>query len=1375
MCPSFRIAIVILVAFLPADLSAHVPHDVITAMAVPPDMDPDARWWLLAEHYEVNDLYSSDDGGITWQPSTGACLADFLSDAATRDDGAVVLLGEGRTWWWSEADEAWNPVTNPIEPDTMAGGDQIFLGNHEGVWALDDDGTATQLWSGAAVLRLDEGAGGVVALLEGDALLFYRGEGWQRIETPRGIISATLDEQYVYVGRDDGSVWRRSDGQWEECGISPFVDWNPDHTQIVRLASDGDVLALAHADIGPAISTDHCVTWEGQAAPMEIAWIDEIGPDDYYCWTDLDGAFTALTVGFGGVVVAGYDGAAARWGGTWYHQPLKGGDYPRGVSFSRSFDDDGEAIIAAYGCGIAVTRDWGASWECPGVGLTMPAAQDVEVPVFADGSVPSYGLSDRTPAVSFDDGMSWSVLDGPWERSVHWLDIGPGNRLWAMGTETDNDIYPGDLMVTLDDGITWNAVEGLAVAGDGQVVGVFDYGDLVIAWTGRRAGADVDNSVYLSTDGAATFTRLHEFDGDISDATPWPIDDPERVVTVGREGIAFGWDGDWTWAQLPEDAAITRFIVAADDGTLVASTRTERLLRSHDGGETWEDMGVQLYGQVEALDVRPDFAIHPQVLASTPSGLFAVDEDGTYLRWFGLQQVDDNTDFVFCTADCTVEDRADAALGTVTLVPPGNGIAAWLRGSTVRVIGQSDTEARVELLVDETSFGSWTVEPGELGQVLAEVNDLQVTMHLVELDVIEGDAVHIDAFAGLETTFSMEASTDSGPDDTGLHDVTDGSCGGCNSGATGMSHFLLMFAPLLVRRKRRGPGISRLFRSPPDTLPFSLPSPKRPGEPWRVRRRGGSRRSAQLLPLLFLLSCSGTHLLWVDAQESPSLASSSEATEPTALWLNEVMTDNDSTVMDERLEFPDWLEIYNGGDSSVELGRISLEDSSGTSWSGGNGSLQPGELLLLWADGSVDGAHGLPFRLSSDGERLTLLLDGEPVDRLATGYMQGDTSWARFPDGGSWAITAAPTPGWSNGWQPGASADPTDTLFQAERVGDLDLVLSESSLSSLDQDPYTEVPGSMGYEAAWFSQVGVRLKGQAGSFRTMDGKAAFKVDTNEYEDHWLRGEKLLTLNNMVQDPTCTHEYLAYTLFRALGIPAPRVGWVRLTVNGVAWGLYLLVESVDDVFLERWYVDPTGALYEGAYGVDFYVGSEFDFEYDEGPDPDDRSDLTAVAEILELEATDQNIVLLEELVDLDEFLVNMAVEALILHWDGYSTANNYRLYHDPLTDRFQILPWGTDQTFVDYWLGPWDGYGRVFTFCLENDSCAGRYDETLLQVADVMDSLDLAGELDHLEALLLEDIELDERREQSMDTVYAYLETTRETIESWPDQVREMLE
>ena len=536
-----------------------------------------------------------------------------------------------------------------------------------------------------------------------------------------------------------------------------------------------------------------------------------------------------------------------------------------------------------------------------------------------------------------------------------------------------------------------------------------------------------------------------------------------------------------------------------------------------------------------------------------------------------------------------------------------------------------------------------------------------------------------------------------------------------------------------------------------------------------------------LLLLTLLAACQAPSTTGAGMVTPPSTTSAPPAPLPfpwDSLVINEVMTRNASTLMTADMALPDWVEIYNAGDEAVSLDRVELKDSSDDDWDGPPGEeIAPGEHLLIYCD-EGEGDYHAPFKLDGDGDELELQVDDIPVDRITTGVMQRDTAWARYPDGGAWDLTARPTPGWTNGIDPG-TGDPTDDIFQSERILDVWLTIPQASWDILQTDTSTDpavhqnlqVPASFAYQGVFYPNVAVHLKGAWGSRRSLDNKAALKVNLNAYEDIHLRTLESVTLNNMVQDCSYMHEYLAYTLFRAMGVPAPRVAWTHLYVNDEYFGLYLWLESVDDVFLDRWYGEHGGNLYEAAYTEDFYDSQIPGFELEEGGDPDDYSDLYAIDTVLDGVATDDAVAELEALFDLDEFLANMAVEALILHWDGYTTANNYRVYDDPHTGRFQIIPWGTDQTFVDFWYEPWDSSSRLFTWCLSNAGCAQRYDDWLLVGADTMDALELDDMMDEVWALIETDAASDPRREHSDADTASEIAQTRATISNWPSTVR----
>ena len=80
--------------------------------------------------------------------------------------------------------------------------------------------------------------------------------------------------------------------------------------------------------------------------------------------------------------------------------------------------------------------------------------------------------------------------------------------------------------------------------------------------------------------------------------------------------------------------------------------------------------------------------------------------------------------------------------------------------------------------------------------------------------------------------------------------------------------------------------------------------------------------------------------------------------------------------------------------------------------------------------------------------------------------------------------------------------------------------------------------------------------------------------------------------------------------------------------------------------------------------------------------EDRSDLRRLAEAIK-EADDYDPWdSLAEFVDIDNFTRFITLEQLLHHWDGYTQTNNYRMYKNPDTMKFEFFPHGADQLFED---------------------------------------------------------------------------------------------
>ncbi|MCZ6794073.1 MAG: CotH kinase family protein, partial [Planctomycetota bacterium] len=258
-----------------------------------------------------------------------------------------------------------------------------------------------------------------------------------------------------------------------------------------------------------------------------------------------------------------------------------------------------------------------------------------------------------------------------------------------------------------------------------------------------------------------------------------------------------------------------------------------------------------------------------------------------------------------------------------------------------------------------------------------------------------------------------------------------------------------------------------------------------------------------------------------------------------------------------------------------------------------------------------------------------------------------------------------------------AEEDPSDAVFGATAIHDYEIELSDEAVRSLRLRPKEYVRARFREGKRTYEDVGVRLKGLLGSYRNLDGrqKPALVVKFNTFTPgQQFHGLKKIVLNNSVQSPSFFNEYVGYRLYRDAGVPAPRVGYANVSVNGERFGLYVVVEATTRDFLKRWFRDASGNLYEGPGDVTEWEKLELDTNQETG----DRSDLQRLAEAIENADDDDPWKSLAAVVDLEKFATYLAVEMLIVHWDGYSMTNNYRVYHDPATDKFVFVPHGADQ-------------------------------------------------------------------------------------------------
>ena len=163
------------------------------------------------------------------------------------------------------------------------------------------------------------------------------------------------------------------------------------------------------------------------------------------------------------------------------------------------------------------------------------------------------------------------------------------------------------------------------------------------------------------------------------------------------------------------------------------------------------------------------------------------------------------------------------------------------------------------------------------------------------------------------------------------------------------------------------------------------------------------------IPFLCLLSfaCSGAQKI-EETEDTATSHTDPQEQEP-SLFINEILAKSDTT--------EDWLELYNAHSEEIDISGFLLQDSAQSPWALPEGTrIEPQGFIIIWADDAAQEGLHAPFKLSKDGEELTLLYpDGTSIDHVSFPPLEPEESYARIEDGGmEWEIQDQGTPGESN-------------------------------------------------------------------------------------------------------------------------------------------------------------------------------------------------------------------------------------------------------------------------------------------------------------------------------------------------------------------------
>lgn len=229
--------------------------------------------------------------------------------------------------------------------------------------------------------------------------------------------------------------------------------------------------------------------------------------------------------------------------------------------------------------------------------------------------------------------------------------------------------------------------------------------------------------------------------------------------------------------------------------------------------------------------------------------------------------------------------------------------------------------------------------------------------------------------------------------------------------------------------------------------------------------------------------------------------------------------------------------------------------------------------------------------------------------------------------------------------------------------------------------------------------AGLRLRGNTSLSAQ---KKSFKISFNAYEaGREYQGVRKLNLLGSHNDPTMIREKLFYEVWESSGMPIRRGSFTRLFINNEYKGLYANLEEIDKQWLKRTFGDDSGNLYKCTYPADLaYLGDDpatykaimnnpesraYDLVTNETED--DYTRLLLLIKTLNQPVNAAFANNISAILHVETVLKALALDVATGNWDDYFyNKNNYYLYDNPVTGRFEFVTYDTDNSFGVDWLG-----------------------------------------------------------------------------------------
>jgi hypothetical protein len=241
------------------------------------------------------------------------------------------------------------------------------------------------------------------------------------------------------------------------------------------------------------------------------------------------------------------------------------------------------------------------------------------------------------------------------------------------------------------------------------------------------------------------------------------------------------------------------------------------------------------------------------------------------------------------------------------------------------------------------------------------------------------------------------------------------------------------------------------------------------------------------------------------------------------------------------------------------------------------------------------------------------------------------------------------------------------------------------------------------------------------------------------------------------------------------IPAPKVNWVRLVINGESWGIYPNAQQINGDLTKEWWKGTKDVRWKvggspmGRGGL-AYLGDDpasykgiYDIKTKDTPES--WTALINLCKVLNQTPPAELEKALAPILDIEGALKFLALDKALMNADGFwSRASDYTLYRDA-QGKFHLIPWDANETFrepermgrggggnipadatLDIFAGADDPNKALLTKLLAVPALRARYVGYVKDIAEkLLDWNKLGPLVDQWQSLIAADVKTDNRK------------------------------